>query len=207
MSTTPLHNSRDNKAPKSDHSAKPLPLNFTSCSQYHESARTTKKKTMDFIDLCGHYGANRMGAALHSLFYYSLSRTWFSQTLPSPVTIVTFVDQSIARDGQSDADSLPSWDLHLHRAQPAQAATLFVDSLLRPIETIKFMRTSQSASSNQSTSSSSFDHNGCPDARKQVETNLEELRQPFLSKHSYLTKSRNTFLTVYEHASLSSPGS
>ena len=54
-----------------------------------------------------------------------------------PTTIATLVNQSVSRDGQSDTDSLLSRDLHLHRAQPAQAATLFIDYLYR---SIKFMR-------------------------------------------------------------------
>jgi hypothetical protein len=44
---------------------------------------------------------------------------------------------------------------------------------------------------------------GDSEPREQAETNLEELFQPFLSRHSYLTKARNSFLTLYEHVSCS----
>lgn len=45
------------------------------------------------------------------------------------------------------------------------------------------------------------DGDGDSEPREEAERNLEKLRQLFLSRHSYLTKARNSFLTLYEHVS------
>ena len=168
---------------------------------------------------------------LDSYYLLCLQNTVFADFAQPPATIATLVNQSVTRDGQSDTDSLLSRDLHLHRAQPAQAATLFIDYLYRSIETIKFMRqwnaldrvpNGRKLKSEHlrqlfhSLHLDQFEHieqlkeweeeeEGDPHfltiARKQAEADLEQLLQPFLSRHGFLTKARNSFLSLYEHAS------
>ena len=116
------------------------------------------------------------------------------------------------------ANPMPT-DLHLHSAQPAQAATRHGDYLYRAIETIKFMRQWNALDRVPNGRKLKSEHlqelfrnlhldrfenieqlmeedqDGDADPRQQAETNLEELYQLFLSRHGYLTKARNSFLT------------
>lgn len=182
--------------------------------------------------LCGYWAGDQdewVRSCLSLLVQLTyLQNTVFANFAQPPATIAALVNQSIARDGQSSADSLLSRDLHLYTAQPAQAATRYVDYLCHAIETIKFMRQWNALDRVPNGRKLKTQHlqelfrnlhldrfetiellreweegdgDGDSEPREEAETNLEELRQLFLSRHSYITKARNSFLTLYEHVS------
>ncbi|KIM47656.1 hypothetical protein M413DRAFT_22283 [Hebeloma cylindrosporum] len=231
MPTTPPHDTNPSKPP---HLSRNRPLSSVNCLPHHENISTVKKKMTDFFDSClgtGLWNRKTGSISLTLSLTLSLSKRYqdivFADFAQLPTTIATLVNQSIARDGQSDPDSLLSCDLHLHRAQPAQAATLFVDYLHRAIKTIKFMRqwnALKRVPNGRKLKSDHLqllfpnlhldrfentellqewekDHDSDPDARKRAQIDLEELRRPFISRHAYLTKSRNSFLSLYDHIS------
>ena len=168
---------------------------------------------------------------LSLVYSFRSQNATFVDIIQPPATIASLVNQSITCDSQSEANSLLICDLHLHKAQPAQATMLYLDYLCRGIETIKFMRKWNALDRVPNGRKLKSEHlqqlfrnlhlerfetieqlleweeeeDGDPDFRKQAQASLEELRQPFLSRHSYLTKARNSFLTLYEHVSFFQP--